>query len=115
MPEFSSTEREKIESLRGMMNRGETIEVYELVKIDWPSPTGPVYYAALQVDELSDPEPPVSPIDVRIIPEQMPSWFLPLDQSATIGDEEIEIQMWDGDGGFPIWSISTARALPSSR
>lgn len=100
MPQFDSTEREKIDSLRGMMNRGEIIEVYELVKIDWPAPTGAVYYATAPVEELSDPPPPVSPVDVRLIPESLPAWFLPVDVSAGIGDEEIEMAIWDGDGEF---------------
>jgi hypothetical protein len=34
------------------------------------------------------------------VPSSSPDWFLPVAMDATIGDEEVELKFWDGDGAF---------------
>lgn len=100
MPVFDETTQDKIVELRGLKALGVGIEVYQLVQIDWPSPDGTIYYAVLPTDEVASVAPPVSPIETRIIPDSNPDWFLPQVSDATIGDEEIDIEIWDGDEVF---------------
>lgn len=97
MPEFDATTKTKIAALRARRAAGETIEVYEMVQVVWPSPDGSIYYAATQVDEVASVAPPVSPIEVRVIPGNNPNWFLPLEVSSSIGDEEVDLTFFDAD------------------
>ena len=98
MPEFSSAIRTKIDALRTRQAAGENFDVYEMVQIDWPSPDGTIYYSVTQVDEVAFEPPPVSPVQARLIPDGNPDWFLPVLIDATIGDEEVDLDFWDGDG-----------------
>jgi len=100
MPVFDETTQDKIVELRGLKALGVGIEVYQLVQIDWPSPDGTIYYAVMPTDEVASVVPPVSPIEMRIIPDSNPDWFLPQVSDATIGDEEIDVEMWDADEVF---------------
>src|SRR6185369_2827481 len=100
MPEFSSAIRTKITALRARQARGESLNVRELVQIDWPSPDGTIYYSVAPLDQICANPPSVSPIDVRLIPGSSPDWFLPVSLDATIGDEEVELKFWDGDGAI---------------
>lgn len=100
MPEFDDDTRDKITLVRGLRTLGTTIEVHEMVKVEWPSPTGTVWYAVHQTDEVASVEPPVSPIETRLIPESSPDWFLPVQLDATIGDEEIDLKFEDFDEGM---------------
>jgi hypothetical protein len=100
MPQFDTETREKLAELRELRQQQIHPEVYEMCRIDWPAPTGPVYYATLQVDEAASVPPPVSPIATRLIPNGTPNWFLPASLSSSIGDEEVDLQFWDGDGVF---------------
>ncbi len=102
MPEFDSTTRTKITALRAIKAAGGTVEPYEMVKVLWPEPTGTIWYSCLQVDEVASvPTGLADPIEVRLIPEDRGgSWFLPVDISAGIGDEEVDLNFWDGDGEF---------------
>lgn len=97
MPEFDSSERTKIAALRVRYHAGETIEPYELLGIEWPSPDGTIYYSILQTDEVTNPAPTVSPIETRLIPDSRPDWFLPVVVDSSIGDEELDVEMWDAD------------------
>jgi hypothetical protein len=99
MPEFDSTTRTKIAALRTLVASGGGPQVFELCKISWTSdPADAVYYSVMQTDEIADPPPPVSPIEVRLIPDGSPDWFLPVQMDSTIGDEEVELAFWDADG-----------------
>lgn len=101
MPEFDSTTRDKIVELRGLHRLAVEIESYEIAKVEWPSPTGTKYYSVVPSDEVASVAPPLdSPIELRIIPDSNPDWFLPVSMDATIGDEEVDLEMWDGDEGF---------------
>lgn len=100
MPQFDSTTRTKIAALRTRKDNGEKIEVYELVKVEWPAPDGTIYYGVLQTDEIASVAPPVSPIEVRLVPDNSPNWFLPVKIGATIGDEEVELVFEDFDGAI---------------
>lgn len=67
MPEFDATTKQKITNLLARKNAGGAIQVYELIKIGWPSPLGTVYYAAMDLESLSPPNtsidttPPTAP------------------------------------------------------
>ena len=98
MPSWGSTEQTKIDNLRDMLYARQTPSVFELLLVKWPSPDGDIYYSVTRPDEIADPVFPYSPVEARIIPEASPAWFLPVASDSTIGDEEITVQMWDGDG-----------------
>lgn len=97
MPLFDSTTRTKITNLRARKDAGENIEVYELVKVEWPEPDGTIYYCTGAIEGASV-APSVTPLEVRLVPDNSPNWFLPVKIGATIGDEEVELVFWDGDG-----------------
>lgn len=97
MPTFDSATQTKIAALRAIRTAGGDIQPFELVKINWPSPDGPIYYAVTQTDEVASVPPPVDPIDVRIVPSADPAWFMPVSTDATIGDESIDLEFWDAD------------------
>lgn len=97
MPQFDTGTKTKIDALRVRYLAGETIEVHELVGVEWPSPDGTIYYSVSQTDETASVAPSVSPIEVRLIPEGDPNWFLPVALDNSIGDEELDLKMWDAD------------------
>lgn len=98
MPQFDATTRNKINDLRVYREANEGTEVYELLKVYWPEPDGVIWYAPMQTDEVASVAPPVSPIEVRLVPESTEGdWFLPVQIDGTIGDEEIDLAFWDGD------------------
>lgn len=108
MPSFDSTTQTKIATLRTLRAAGISPEVHELIKIEWPSPTGTIWYAVQKTDEVASSASPsvtlasvgVTPLQCRIIPSGDPNWFLPLEMNSEIGDEEVEITFWDGDDAF---------------
>lgn len=85
---------EKIELLRALP----APQVFELLKIEWGAPENAVYYATTQLDELNVHLPPVSPIEVRLIAEDRAAVFLPTVADSSLGDEEIDLELWDADG-----------------
>jgi len=97
MPVFDGATLTKIASLRTLYAAGTTLEVHELIGIEWPSPDGTIYYACSQTDETASVAPSVTPIETRLIPEGDPNWFLPVALDNSIGDEELDLKMWDGD------------------
>lgn len=97
MLQFDATTLSKIAALRVLYAAGTGIEVYELVKIDWPSPDGTIYYSSTQVDEVASVAPSVSPIEARLVPDSLPNFFLPVSIDSTIGDEEVDLKFWDAD------------------
>lgn len=107
MPSFDSDVTTKLAQLAALRAGGTDIQVYEIVGIDWPSPTGPVYYSRsgretmTQLSTLSGDlvAPPVSPIDTRLLLEDGDP-FLPINQSSSIGDEEVDLKFSDLDGEF---------------
>jgi hypothetical protein len=97
MPVFDGTTLSKIAALQARRAAGYTDEVFQLVKIEWPSPDGSIYYSVIDPNQAATVAPGVSPIDVRIIAENDPEWFLPVSVDSSIGDEELNIEMWDFD------------------
>ncbi len=97
MPVFDTATQTKIATLRTLYAAGTGIEVYELIKVNWPSPDGAIYYASTQVDEISSVAPSVSPIETRLIPSGWPASFVPVSVDSSIGDEEVDLEFWDGD------------------
>jgi hypothetical protein len=99
LPTFQTADQDKIDELRELYADGDPIgQVFELVKVSWPAPDGDIYYAVQQTDEVATVAPPVSPIETRIIPDSNPDWFLPVQMDSTVGDEEVDLEFWDGDG-----------------
>src|SRR3954468_22467062 len=100
MPEFSTEIQDKIVELRALRRLGTSIQVYELVGVEWPSPDGTIYYSVLPVDDVTDTpivdvdDLDVTPIEARIIPNSRPDWFLEIAIDASIGDEDLTIEMW---------------------
>lgn len=97
MPVFDSATLTALAALRTLRIAQTNIDVFELVKVEWPSPDGAIWYSVLQTDEAASLSPGVSPIDTRIIAENNPDWFLPVQLDSSIGDEEIDLEMWDAD------------------
>lgn len=95
MPEYTQTEIEKIELLRSI----EGAQVFELARINWGEPDGAIYYAVTQIDHLC-PDLPVAPVEARLIAEDYPGYFLPISSTSGLGDEEVDLKFWDGDGAF---------------
>lgn len=96
---FDANTRAKIARLRALYIGGTDPQVYELLKVEWGSdPADAVYYATLRIDEITYPQPPVSPIEVRLIPDGIPHWFLPITIGASVSDEEIDFKLSDTDG-----------------
>jgi len=98
LPCFTIPDQDKIDELRALRAAGTGLEVFELAKINWPDDEK--YYSVLQTDEVASVPPPVTPIETRLIPDSSPDWFLPVSLDATIGDEEVDLAFWDGDGEF---------------
>lgn len=99
MPQFDSGTRTKIDTLRALVASGHGPQAFELCKVSWTSDEADaVYYSVMQTDEVADPPPPVSPIEVRLVPDGSPNWFLPVQMDSTIGDEEVDLKFWDADG-----------------
>lgn len=95
MPTFDLTTQTAITNLRALRTAGTRIQAFEIMKIDWDV-DGAIYYGVMPTDEVADPAPSFS-VDPRIIPENNPDWFLSVPLDSTIGDEEIDLEMWDGD------------------
>lgn len=101
LPTFITADQDKIDALRALRAAGTPIgQAFELVKVEWPSPDGTIYYATTKTDEVAAVAPPVSPIDCRLIPESLPDSFVPVQMDSAIGDEEVDLEFWDGDEEF---------------
>lgn len=99
LPTFQTAEADKIDALRTLRaTPNEPIEAYEMVKISWPAPDGDIYYAVLQTDEVASVAPSVTPIETRLLPDGNPNWFLPVQIDHSVGDEEVDLDFYDGDG-----------------
>ena len=97
MPDLSNTIQTKINTLRtASKNFSARIEVYQLLKISWGSPDGVKYYASTLVEAIENALP-VSPVEIRLPVEDYPAYFLPLAGDSTLGDEEIDLKIWDAD------------------
>lgn len=108
MPEFDSTTKAKIASLRALHVAGTATEPFELIKVSWPSPDGAIAYASLPLEDASASEVAALqaelgsgvPVELRLVPEDYPAHFLPVSIDSSIGDEELDLTMWDEDGAI---------------
>lgn len=103
MPAFDSTTLTKIATLKAAYLANSTPEAHELVKIDWPSPTGSVWYAVQYTPDVASVSPVsygATTVDPRLIPGGNPAWFVPVSMDGTIGDESVSLTFWDGDEVF---------------
>ena len=97
MPEFDSTTQDKIDDLRAIRQAGRIVEVQEIVKIEWPSPDGTIYYGVQSTDQTAS-VPPSFPVVPRIVADSDGAdTFLPVSVDASIGDEEVELVFYDAD------------------
>lgn len=98
MATFDAATLLKLEDLRTLRQAGTVLQVFELVRVDWPSPDGTIHYATTQIDAVASALPEdVDVIDVRLIPEDPVNSFLPVSLDNSIGDEELDLNMWDND------------------
>lgn len=99
MPELDALTKQKIDDLRAISNNWSTaIEVYELLRLDWS--TGAVYYSTTAVDELSPNLPVESAVLPLIVPKDGAAHFFEIETDASLGDEEIDLEIWDAGGSF---------------
>lgn len=97
MSELSEEIQTKINDLREISrNFSEEIEVYQLLKISWAEPDGVRYYASTLVEAIED-SLPVTPVEIRLPADGYPAYFLPISLDSTMGDEEVDLKIWDGD------------------
>lgn len=97
MPEYTSEIQEKIETLREISNNfSAPIEVYQLLKVTWAEPDGVIYYASSDIEAVED-SVPLAPVEIRLAPDSYPDCFLPIASDSSMGDEEIDLKLWDGD------------------
>jgi len=98
MPEFPSEIQDKIDELKVLYQAGVTIKPYDLVRINWPSPTGPIWYSVTMPDEQVAALPDeVDTLEVRLLTNSAPNWFLPVKQGGGISDEKVDLKFWDGE------------------
>ncbi len=104
MPSFSDDIETKITTLRGLYTLGTTIEICEMVKVAWSAdPDDTFFYATWNITEQASVPPvdenddPIT-VEVRLVPGNDSAWFLPVKVDSTVGDQEIDLELWDGDG-----------------
>lgn len=55
LPTYQTEDQDKIDALRALRAAGQPIgQVFELVKIEWPEPTGTIWYCATIPDTLPE-------------------------------------------------------------
>ncbi|HRJ90424.1 MAG TPA: hypothetical protein PLX39_17240 [Pyrinomonadaceae bacterium] len=66
------------------------------MKISWSGAA--VWYACVQTDLVSSAALPVevAPVECKILPKSSPAHFFEIEGDATVGDEEIDLEIWDG-------------------
>ncbi|HYG78928.1 MAG TPA: hypothetical protein VD861_00990, partial [Pyrinomonadaceae bacterium] len=87
---------QKVAALQLMIAEGRAIRVSEIVAVFWPQPTGTVYYAATQLDDLY-PDLGLSPVEARL-PWNSGAPFSEVVHESGLSDEEVELDFWDADG-----------------
>lgn len=93
MPELDSTTKTKISDLRAASrNWSEQIQCYEILKINWESPTGTKYYGKTY---LADG---VIAVGIEVLPRihGEATEFFVIESDSSISDSEVKIELWDG-------------------
>lgn len=97
MADYSADIQNKIALLREISeNYRAPVEVYQLLKISWGAPDGAKYYAAADIAAIEN-DLPVERVEIRLPVESYPDYFLPVSSDSSMGDEEIDIKLWDAD------------------
>ena len=115
MPLSDPTIQAKLAQLRAIRATARGLEVYELVKISWPIAVAGIttrYYSVLALSEVASVPPPVSPIELRLIPSDYPSYFTPVTLDSAIGDEKLTLEFWDHDNGFSDVLFANGEGVP---
>lgn len=97
MPVFDNTTVTKIAELRAIREAGGQVEVQEVIKIEWPSPDGTLYYGVQATDQTASVPPTFTVIPRIIADSDGAEVFMPVSLDASIGDEEIDITFEDLD------------------
>lgn len=93
MPTLDSTILTKIENLRtASKNWSEVIPVYEILKINWQSPTGTKYYGKTYIADGVIGEG----IEVLAKIHGDPNEFFTIEQDSSLSDGEVSVELWDG-------------------
>jgi hypothetical protein len=96
MAELNYEDEAKRVELQLMQLRGESPRVVEVVAVHWPQPTGTVYYASTQYDDLFRGLP-FAPVEARLRYDKEEP-FCEVLLAEGISDEEVDLALWDADG-----------------
>src|SRR4051812_30387621 len=95
---LSIDDQAKLDALLDMIAAGTSPHVAELVAVFWPQPTGTVYYAASQLDELY-PDLGLEPVEARLsFNDGAP--FREVVHESGLSDETVDLDFWDADGAI---------------
>jgi hypothetical protein len=93
---LSTEDQAKLDDLLEMIAAGESPHVAEVIAVFWPTPTGTVYYAASQLDELY-PDLGLEPVEARLsFNDGAP--FREVIHESGLSDESVDLDFWDADG-----------------
>jgi hypothetical protein len=100
MPELSALDQAKLDALTGLIaaarGGGASVQVAELVAVDWPQPDGRVYYASTFVDDVW-PELRALLDGARVEPRLEGGQFLDVTRDSGISDDSVSLNLWDAD------------------
>ena len=75
-------------------------EIRQIIKIEWKL-DGTKYYSNSRPDiDYSGNVNVPSPIEAVVLAEDEAAYFLPITNEGSLGDSELELNIWDGDGSF---------------
>lgn len=100
MPELSAADQAKLDALLGTILAGRSPRVAEVVAVSWPPPTGTVYYASTQADEVCPglkAKLGHAPVEARLANSEGEP-FLKIVHEESLSDDELEFDLWDADG-----------------
>src|ERR1700681_1440889 len=80
-----------------MQAAGTSPRVAELVRIGWPLPDGPIYYATALAADLLASATLLSQLDGPIALRLPGNAFLDITHDSGIADDKVDLDFWDGD------------------
>jgi hypothetical protein len=100
MPELSALDQAKLDALTGLIaaarGGGPSVQVVELVAVDWPAPDGRVFYASTFADDVW-PELRAQLDGAPVEPRLEGGHFLDVMHDSGISDDSVSLNLFDGD------------------
>jgi hypothetical protein len=100
MSQLSALDQAKLDALTGLIaaarGGGASVQVAELVAVDWPQPDGRVYYASTFADDVWPELRGLlggAPVEPRLEGGQ----FLDVTRDSGISDDSVSLNLWDAD------------------